>query len=178
MVKGGTGGWKTKSGKKFEKKVDLRKSLIEEGYKVRLKRGETKSKFDRYLNITKDGESVGKILTQNEFHIFLKNNGIDIKDYMSHKLIPDFAIIYNGVCHIIEVKYQNVPSSADEKLQTSHFKKSQYQKVLKELNLDVTFTFILNDFFKEPKYKDVLEYIKEIGDNYFFNQINAKDLGF
>ena len=55
---------------------------------------------------------------------------------------------------ILEVKTQNVAGSVDEKLQTCDFKKKQYQKLLSQLNMEVQYIYILDDWFKKPQYKE------------------------
>jgi len=61
--------------------------------------------------------------------------------------------------------------SVDEKLQTWKFKKLQYQRLLKPLNLKIEFYFILWDYFLDSKYKDVLNFIRTEGCDYFFWEI-------
>jgi hypothetical protein len=78
---------------------------------------------------------------------------------------------------IIEVKHQEVAGSVDEKLQTCDFKKKQYIKLFSELNYEVEFDYILDDWFKNPKYKDTLDYIISVGCKYYFNYIPLNNLG-
>ena len=61
--------------------------------------------------------------------------------------------------------------SVDEKLQTCHFKKRQYEKLVAPLGLRVAFYYLLNDWFRNASYRDVLEYIEEVGCRYFFKEI-------
>jgi len=79
--------------------------------------------------------------------------------------------------HCIEVKTQNTTGSVDEKLQTCDFKKKQYQKLFFPLNIEVQFTYILDDWFRQPKYKDVLDYIISVGCQYYFQYIPLQKLG-
>ena len=106
-------------------------------------------------------------------------NGVNWKQIISNKILPDDAIyvIINNTLFIIEVKYQQVAGSVDEKLQTCDFKKKQYQKLMSQLNIDVEYIYILNDWFKQPKYKDVLDYIISVRCQYYFNYIPLKKLG-
>lgn len=65
-----------------------------------------------------------------------------------------------------------------EKLQTCDFKRKQYQKLLKELDLLVSYIYVLNsDWFDKPAYKDVLEYIESVNCNYCFDRLPLEWLG-
>lgn len=48
---------------------------------------------------------------------------------------------------------------------------------MSQLNIDVEYIYILNDWFKQPKYKDVLDYIISVHCQYYFNYIPLKKLG-
>ena len=77
----------------------------------------------------------------------------------------------------IEKKYQQTDGSVDEKLQTSGFKLKQYRKLVEGTSIEVKFIYVLNDWFHNPRYKDVLDYIKEVKCDYFFNEIPIEVLG-
>ena len=79
--------------------------------------------------------------------------------------------------NIIEVKHQEVGGSVDEKLQTCDFKKKQYKRLMSVANIDVQYTYLLGDWFKNPKYKDVLDYIMSVGCEYYFEYIPLAKLG-
>jgi hypothetical protein len=105
---------------------------------------------------------------------------VDYKKYISKKLLPDDAIfvIANNTLFIIEVKFQKVAGSTDEKLQTCDFKIKQYRKLLSKINTDVQYIYILNDWFRKPEYKDVLDYIISInGCSYYFNYLPLYKIG-
>ena len=169
MITGGKGGSNTLTGLIFEGKVDLKTFLNQQhGYKV-----EGNHVF--YLE-----EEVGQIFKKNELYSkFLKPRGIDWKNCISAKLLPDNGIyvIINNTIYIIEVKTQNVGGSVDEKLQTCDFKKKQYQKLFFPLNIEVKYIYILDDWFRNPRYKDVLDYIISVGCQYYFQYIPLQKLG-
>jgi hypothetical protein len=71
----------------------------------------------------------------------------------------------------LEVKYQWWAWSVDEKLQACKFKKLQYERLLEKTWLKTAFYFILSDFFLDPKYKDVLNFIRTEWCDYFFWEI-------
>lgn len=95
-------GGRTKTGLYFEKKADLLELLKRiKGYSLK--------------------KMQGKAGTEVYF-----NNKIDWRKKISKRLIPDNAIIVivNETLFVIEIKYQEVGGSVDEKLQTCDFKKS------------------------------------------------------
>src|SRR3989338_3077123 len=118
-------------------------------------------------------------ITQNSLYVFLKEQGIDYKNYISKRLLPDDAIyvIKDNTVYIIEVKFQIVAGSVDEKLQTCDFKKKQYQKLFSSLNYEVEYIYILSDWFNVPSYKDVLTYINSVGCHYYFKYLPLQKLG-
>ena len=101
------------------------------------------------------------------------------RDHLSKKLLPDDAIyvIVNNTIFIIELKFQKTAGSVDEKLQTCDFKKKQYRKLLAPLNFEVEYVYILNDWFRQPEYKDVLDYVISVGCQYYFHYLPLQKLG-
>lgn len=125
-------------------------------------------------------KEVGQIFKKHELYSqFLKPRGIDWRNCISAQLLPDNGIyvIINNTVYIIEVKTQNVGGSVDEKLQTCDFKKKQYQKLFFPLNIEVQYIYILDDWFRNPRYKDVLDYIISVGCQYYFQYIPLQKLG-
>lgn len=170
----GTGGGNTKIGLDFEDKVDLHKLLAQiPGYKLRPIFG--KAGLGVYYN----DELVARCFRKYEFYKFLDESGINWKSLLSKRLLPDDAIlvIVRDTLFIIEVKYQNVAGSVDEKLQTCDFKRKQYIKLVGPLELKVEYVYVLSDWFKKPEYKDVLDYIRSVNCEYKFNEIPLKWLG-
>ncbi len=100
------------------------------------------------------------------------------KNYFK-KLLPDNAllVIKRDTLFIIEIEYQEVSGSVDEKLQTCDFKKKQYLKLVTPLGLRVEYVYVLNDWFKKPEYKDVLDYIQSVNCHYKFNELPLSWLG-
>lgn len=145
----------------FESLVDPRKII--QG----LKNYEIKNEFEIFYFDKK----VWEIFKHNSLYkLFLEPKWINYKNYISAKLLPDSAIyiIIKNKLFIIEIKKQGWWWSTDEKLQTSDFKRKQYQKLTLKLWIKVEFCFILDEFFKHPRYNDVLNYIVAIGDKYFW----------
>ena len=169
MKTGGVGGGNTKTGLVFEGCVDL-KTLLNgiENYFV-----------DKDNVVFYNDEKVGYIFVKHGLYKFLEKEGVNWKSCISKKLLPDDSIyvLLNNVFYVIECKYQQVAGSVDEKLQTCDFKKKQYKKLLSILNIEVEYVYILNDWFRKPQYKDVLDYIHSDRCDYFFNYIPLKRLG-
>ena len=116
-----------------------------------------------------------------ELYRFLEQESycIDWKKYLSKRLEPDNAlfVIVRDTLFIIEIKFQQVPGSVDEKLQTCDFKRKQYSKLVRDLNWRVEYVYVLNDWFRKPEYKDTLDYIHAMNCHYLFNEIPLKWLG-
>ncbi len=168
MIKNGKGGGNTKTGLVFEGKTDLSTFLnSQEGYCV----------TDDIVFY--NHEKVARVFKQHGFYRFLEEVGVDWPKLISKKLLPDDSIYVNNnnTLFIIECKYQQVAGSVDEKLQTCDFKRKQYQKLVAQLNIDVEYIYLLSDWFKAPKYKDVLEYIINMDCYYYFEYIPLTKLG-
>jgi hypothetical protein len=163
MIKNGLGGAKTKTGLNFESRVSLQDAFTKiQGYLVRDK--------EIFFNNTK----VAQLFKKHDLYkLFLINKGVNYKEIISKKLLPDDAVfvISANTLFIVEMKFQAVAGSVDEKLQTCDFKKKQYIKLLTPLKINVEYVYILNDWFKKPEYKDVLDYIKDSKCYYFFNEV-------
>lgn len=168
MIRGGIGGANTMTGIKFEGKVDLLTQLsLLTGYDVK---GNT---------IFYNNEQIAYSYRKNSLYIFLKEQGIDYKSYISKKLLPDDAIyvVKDNTIYIIEVKFQITAGSVDEKLQTCDFKKKQYQKLLSSLNYEVEYIYVLSDWFRKSEYKDVRDYIISVGCQYYFEYLPLDKIG-
>jgi hypothetical protein len=109
----------------------------------------------------------------------LAERKVDWRKLVSKRLFPDEAlyVLVNNTLFIIEMKFQKVAGSVDEKLQTCDFKKKQYKKLMAPLNIEVEYVYILNDWFKKPAYKDTLDYVISVGCQYYFNYSPLQKLG-
>ncbi len=180
MIKGGIGGSNTQSGIHFEGKVDIVSYLNNEvkGYKCIPKPLNSKNKpmgYDIYYN----GKKVAESFKKHELYRYLETVGINWRNILSKKLLPDDAIyvIKNNTVFIIEIKYQEVAGSVDEKLQTCGFKLKQFQRLFAPLNHKVEYIYILNDWFKKPEYKDTLDYILYMNCRYYFEYLPLNEIG-
>lgn len=174
MIKHGKGGKNTGTGLSFEKKADIF-SLFEnlDGYSIK------ESKNRAGVHIYYAGKIIARCFKKYEFYRFLAEYGIKWKEHISRQLIPDTGlfVIVRDTLFIIEIKFQQVPGSVDEKLQTCDFKRKQYSKLVRSQEWKVEYVYVLNDWFKQEKYKDVLEYIHSMNCHYLFNKVPLKWLG-
>lgn len=157
------------NGLKFEQETDLSTALLNcTGYSI------------QDSSVLFNNNPIAVLAPKNNLYsIILKDLNIDYTKFISKKLLPDEAILNlnNKTIYILEKKFQKVAGSVDEKLQTCDFKKKQYQKLFLSQDIQVEYIYILCDWFKKPQYKDVLDYIKSVGCDYFFNEIPLERLG-
>lgn len=169
MIKGGFGGANTKTGLHFEEESDFLNLIKKQkGYKV-------EENVIFYNN-----RKIAMTFKKHGLYKYLETQGIDYKQYISKKILPDDAIfvITNNTLFIIEIKFQHIAGSTDEKLQTCDFKIKQYRKLLAKLNVEVQYIYVLNKWFEKPEYKDVLDYIISInGCSYYFEYLPLQKLG-
>ncbi len=169
MIEGGRGGAKTLTGLDFEKRVDL-KELFEKikGYSV------------EGNNLKYNGQIVANFFKKfSLYNKLLKKYKINWEKKISKRLLPDetLFVFSKNTLFIIEMKFQKVAGSVDEKLQTCDFKKKQYEKLFSGTGIRVEYCYILSDWFMHPSYKDTLNYIKSVGCEYFFEKLPLEYLG-
>lgn len=174
MKVGGQGGRNTGTGLRFEARVSI-KELLEHinGYHV--------EKIPRKagMGIFFNDVLVARCFQKYQFYSFLDEENIDWHSMLSKRLLPDDAllVIVRETLFIVEIKYQQVGGSVDEKLQTCDFKRKQYQKLVSSLDLKVEYVYVLNDWFRDPVYKDTLDYIHSMNCHYKFNELPLSWLG-
>ncbi len=173
MKRRGIGGANTQTGIIFENKIDLCDFLDKEV------NGYTTKKLEIGQGIYFQNTLVATSYKKYELYKFLQSRDIDWKKILSKRLLPDDAIyvIKENTVFILEIKYQEVAGSVDEKLQTCGFKLLQYKKLFSPLNFEVEYIYILNDWFKDCKYKDTLDYILSVGCKYYFNYLPFHRIG-
>lgn len=172
MIEGGIGGGNTITGLRFEEKTDLLELLAAtEGYEVQ--------QASIGKRILFNGVEVAQCYRKHDLYKFLKSNGIHWEKLISKRLLPDDAIyvIHNNTLFIVEIKFQQVTGSVDEKLQTCDFKKKQYKKLMSQLNIEVEYIYVLSDWFRHQSYKDSLDYIISVGCQYYFGYLPLQKLG-
>jgi len=174
MKTGGFGGETTLTGLRFEKEVDFQDLLAKvPGYTLKEIDGEAGK------GVYFKGTLYARCFRKHGFYNYLDEIRVPWRKMLSKQLLPDDAllVIVRETLFIIEVKFQQVAGSVDEKLQTCDFKKKQYQKLTREMGLKVEYVYVLNDWFKHDSYKDVLDYINSVGCHYRFGTIPLSWLG-
>ena len=174
MKTGGSGGGTTITGLNFEKKVDFRELITAiPGYELK------KVPHKAGLGVFFENKFVARCFRKHDFYKFLEEERVDWERIISKKLLPDDAllVIVRETLFIIEVKYQQVVGSVDEKLQTCDFKRKQYLKLVAPLGIKVEYVYVLSDWFKKPEYKDVLDYIHSVNCHYKFDELPLSWLG-
>ena len=174
MKTGGGGGDKTKTGLDFEGQVDFQKLLTDiPGYTVKAIPGKAG------MGVFYKSKLVARCFKKHDFYRFLTEEKINWKGVLSKQLLPDDAllVIVRETLFIIEVKYQQVAGSVDEKLQTCDFKRKQYLKLVSPLGLKVEYVYVLSEWFEKPGYKDALEYINSMNCHYKFRVLPLSWLG-
>lgn len=158
------GGSKTNlNGLHFEQQTSLDDALKDKGYII-----------DENCYVYKGKQQIGISAPKHKLYkIILEPKGVDYKKIISKKILPDeaFLNLINNTIYIIEKKFQNGDGSVDEKIQTCDFKKKQYKKLFSPIGIQVEYIYVLNDWFKDLKYKDSLDYIISVGCHYYYNEI-------
>lgn len=167
MIKSGKGGANTQTGLRFEERINLG-AVLSQLPDFEVKGDEVYFKNEKIAHLYSKYKLYKNLLVLKE---------ISHTSYISKKLLPDEAILVGNTLFIIEMKFQHGSGSVDEKLQTCHFKKRQYTKLFSDTDIDVEYIYILNDWFKQDSYRDVLEYIEEVGCHYYFDEIPLHILG-
>jgi hypothetical protein len=169
MIEGGKGGARTKTGLEFEQRINLKEAFAQiEGYEI----------DDQELHY--NGEVVARFYSKYQlYNNFLIWKKINWGERISKRWLPDEAIhvLSNNTMYIIEMKFQKVGGSVDEKLQTCDFKKQIYERLLKGVVDKVGYCYVLSDWFKKKEYKDTLDYIDSVGCKYFFKEVPLDYLG-
>jgi hypothetical protein len=174
MKTGGKGGGNTTTGLNFEREVDFQQLLAAiPGYRIEALPDMAG------LGVFFEDQLVARCFRKYDFYRFLEEEGVDWKGILSKRLLPDdgLLVVVRETLFIIEVKYQQVAGSVDEKLQTCDFKRKQYQKLVSSLSLKVEYVYVLSDWFQKSEYKDVLDYINSVNCHYKFRELPLAWLG-
>ena len=157
------------NGLEFERDTSLNEALTSAGYTIK----------NEYV-FDKDGNHIGLSIPKNNLYKnFLEKEKIDYKKYNSKKWLPDEAFLNfkTKTIYIIEKKYQECSGSVDEKLPNCDFKKKEYEKLFNPLKIKVNYIYVFNDWFKQPVYIDVLQYILDVDCEYYYDEIPFESLG-
>lgn len=135
MVKNGTGGANTQTGKEFEKETRLERVWAERGHNL--------SKF----NFIVDNPN------SEQFNRFMLARGFNMRRVYGQLFKPDEAFIYNNHLYVVEKKTQGIGGSVDEKITGGVYKKEIYDTCADAAGLNgSTFIYLLDDYFNQPKF--------------------------
>lgn len=168
MKKGESIGAAAFLGLNFERETDLQELLVNiSGYKT------AEDPHSVGTSIFFHNKCVARHFRGNEFYIFLAESGVVWKDIISERLLPDDVIlnISHKTLFIIDIERDGDEASIHEDLMLCDFKRKQYMKLATPLGLTVEYVYILNDWFKKPEYRDVLDYIRSVNCHYRFNEL-------
>ena len=176
MIKGGTGRGNTTTGLRFEQRTDIRQIFENiEGYSII--ESTNRTGYEIWFN----HEKLAYCFKKRELYRFLEQEPycVNWQEHLSKRLEPDNAlfVIVRDTLFIIEIKFQQVSGSVDEKLQTCDFKRKQYSKLVRDLGWRVEYVYVLNDWFRDPVYRDTLDYIHSMNCHYLFNEVPLAWLG-
>ena len=141
MVLNGTGGASTLTGRDFEQQA---------------------------MMVRTDGTDISKTKLKR----WMEQAGVEVTDYLSWVFQPDEAYFLPDTNEVIiyEKKSQHTAGSVDEKLGNCAWKIQEYKALFGAIGIKkVSYIYIFNDWFKQPRYEKLLRYIRSVPDcDYFF----------
>ena len=158
----GGGAQTNANGLHFEQTTSLDDALRRAGYII------------KSCKVYKDDRQIGmSVQKRNLYTMFLEPHGIDYRKINSKQWQPDecFINLEHNVAFILEKKFHHISGSVDEKLPGCHFKKREYETLFHPLGFAVEYLYVFNDWFHDPRYRDTLDYIREMGCHYYFDEI-------
>ena len=119
--------------------------------------------FEEQVNMHRsDGVNISK----KRLKAFLREKGLnDPTQYLSWMFEPDEAYYLPETNEIViyEKKFQQTSGSADEKLGACAWKILEYRKCFAAVGITkVSYTYIFCDWFKQARYRKLLEYIRSV----------------
>lgn len=168
MIKGGSGGALTNlTGLKFEQRTKVSDAFEAAGFRV------------LGTEVFDGDELICVMMAKRALYRFLKANGVVWQEFMSNTMEPDECLYFPSSNHflVIEKKWQEVSGSVDEKLAACDFKLRRYERLFQGgMGASCSMIYLLNDWFRQPKYSDVLDYMTSANCLVYFEEIPAKVL--
>jgi hypothetical protein len=174
----GGGAATTLNGLSFEQNTDLAASMQQAGVSMELL--PKWNKTDAYAVFDKNGHRIGTVCKQARFyHEFIEPHDIVWSDILDTKMLPDDVFIDDEqkVVYIVEKKFQSQDGSTDEKPRGCEYNLRAYRKLCSSTGYDVRYTYIANDWWKQKKYRQLIEFVREKGCEWYFNVIPLSSLG-
>lgn len=109
----------------------------------------------------------------------MEEERVDWKSLISKRLLPDDAllVVVRETLFIIEVKYQQVAGSVMKNCRLTILSARYIKRLVSSLELKMEYVYVLNDWFKDQRYKDVFDYIHSVNCHYKFNKLPLAWLG-
>lgn len=174
----GGGATTTRNGLAFEQDTDLAESMQRAGVSMALL--PKWNKTAAYAVFDKNGQRIGTVCKQARFyHEFVEPHGIIWSDILDVQITPDDVFIddEHKIVHIVEKKFQSRPGSTDEKPRGCEYNLRAYRKLCASTGYDVQYTYVANDWWKQKKYCQLIEFVREKGCGWYFNDIPLSALG-
>lgn len=168
--KSGGGANTNKNGLAFEKKTCLL---------AKLKKTDNIS-VNENNEVYKNDTLIGLYCPKHSFYKkFLKVNGINWENRISSKLLPDIVFVnfQKKIIYFGDDKFQKGPGSADEKIQTPHYKHFVLSELCADMGYEIDYFYLLNDWFLQKKYDTNKKYLDRYGFKYYFNEIPLEHVG-
>lgn len=136
--------------------------------------------------VSKDGDQIGYTMPKCALQHFLNHQyGVSMSKELSMTLLPDeaFFSLKDNAFHVLEKKWQMCSGSVDEKIQTGPFKLHEYETIAKACSessgeeIGVSYDYILSDWFRQDRYRDILDYNAEHGVGHYFSEVPVSTLG-
>ena len=142
--KHGGGSNTNKNGLAFEKKMNLLSALENvDGVEV-----------NKNNEVFKNGTLIGLYCPKYSFYkYFLTPKGINWKDRISKQLLPDVVFVnyQTNKIYFGDDKFQKGPGSADEKIETAHYKHYVLTTLCEDLGYDIDYFYLLSYWFLKKK---------------------------
>lgn len=168
------------NGLRFEKQTSLVDAVKAAGYTIEEETIRHKGKKTTIHILYDHGQRIGFFAGKWALYKgFLEPRGIIWRTRVSKQYLPDEAFIneQTNTVYIIEKKFQSRHGSADEKFETCAFKLNRYTHLIAPTGMSVQYTYLCNDWFKKPKYRDAINYIWESKCSIYFNTLPLHTIG-
>ena len=98
---------------------------------------------------------------------------VDWSYFISERTLPitDTLFSAGSTLYVIQNTIGQSVSNVEVKLQGCDFRKKQYQKLLSRVNISVEYIILLDEKFKKPQYRDILNYVIDSGCRYCLGYI-------
>lgn len=123
-------------------------------------------------------KQIGKFYKKTKIKDLIKSLNLPVV-WTKGRYPDDSLYVYkSNTLYVFEYKNQESEGSTDDKIGAAPYILFEYKKQFCSKISNIKIIYILNDFFKKEKYFGLLEFLKENGVKYYFNNVDLNDLGF